>query len=297
MPCKTIVLVGQTASGKTATAIALAQAIQGEIISADSRQVYRRLDIGSDKVTHDAMRGVPHHLIDVASPLTDKFTVSNFVEQARAAMQDMCARGTVPIVAGGTMLYIDALCGNVQVPDVPPNPTLRAELEQRGLASLLAELQEKDPVRAATIEPGNKRRLIRALEIVAVRGTVPPLQVSTSDVDILWLGLYNDSEIQRGKIEQRNAAMLEHGLLDEVQTLHESGVPWERFSEFGFEYKYPAMHLQGEITKDECLQKMNQGTWRYARKQKSWWKDRSEIHWFKPSEYKQLLRVAQEFLQ
>lgn len=294
--CNTIVLVGQTASGKTKTAITLARAIGGEVISADSRQVYSGLDIGTDKVAPADMQDVPHHVLDVADPVHERFTVSDFVKVAERARQDICARDQVPIVAGGTMLYIDAFFGNMSIPNVLPNEQLRAVLEQLPAEALYAELKQKDSARAASIDPHNKRRIIRALEIVESLGVVPQAQVVQRDPTVLWLGLYNDPETQKHKIQSRNREMLENGLLDEVRHLHEAGVPWERFAEFGFEYKYPAMHLQGLVTREECLQKMNQGTWRYARKQKSWWQDREEIRWFTPSEFDQLLAAVKAFL-
>lgn len=297
MSCKAIVIVGQTASGKTATAIKLAQALHGEIISADSRQVYKGLTIGADKIAQTDMQGVPHHLIDVADPTADIYTVSNFVSDATKAMGDICARGHTPIIAGGTMLYIDALFNRVQFPNIPPNQALRAELERKTAEELYTELLLVDPTRAASIEPANKRRIIRALEIIATLGTVPTTKHVAPPAHVLFIGLYNEEVIQREKIETRNAHMLEHGLLTEVRELHDAGVSWERMKAFGFEYSFPAQYIKGEITKEECLTKMNSGTWRYARKQKKWWRNRDEIHWFKADEFDAILQTAQEFLR
>ncbi|MCD5384527.1 MAG: tRNA (adenosine(37)-N6)-dimethylallyltransferase MiaA [Candidatus Pacebacteria bacterium] len=316
---KIIVLIGQTASGKTATAIKLAKEINGEVISADSRQVYKGLDIGTDKVTQEQIDGVPHHLINVVCPSVDIYTVSDFVSDANTAITDIVSRGKVPIIAGGTMLYIDTLFGNVLVPEVPPNPEFRAEIEQLTPASLFAELQTKDPRRAAQMitegQDKNKRRLIRALEIVAEFGEVPDKEEvkcprgPLGHFAALWVGLQNDPVVQKEKIDKRNAEMLKPeqqskaSLLDEVKNLMQQGITQKQFDIFGFEYKYPAMYLsRTPIIKDEpptleqVLMKMNSGTWRYAKKQRAWWSGRAEINWFKASEYNKLLTQVTKFL-
>jgi tRNA dimethylallyltransferase len=307
---KVITLIGQTASGKTSAAIKLAQAIGGEVISADSRQVYKHLNIGTDKVSKEQMHGIPHHLIDIADPLTDTYTVSDFVRDAQQAIADIHSRGEVPIVAGGTMLYIDALFGNILVPEVPPNEALRTELEQKSPDALFTELQERDPRRAQQmVEEGqhaNVRRLVRALEVVEALGQVPnidDLRAVESSYDILWLGMHNDPKVQKEKINTRNAEMLENGLLEEVADLQKMGITPEHCKNFGFEYLYPALYLAGTpIIKDnpptleDVLLKMNSSTWRYAKKQRAWWAGRSEISWFMPSEYEPLLEKAVSFL-
>ncbi len=334
---KIILLIGQTASGKTNTAINLAKAVNGEVISADSRQVYKGLNIGSDKITKGGMQGVSHHLIDIADPLTDTYTVSNFVRDASAAITDMTSRGKVPIVAGGTMLYIDALMGKVLVPEVAPNPTLRTKLEQRSPASLFEELQIKDPRRAAQMvaegQNTNSRRLIRALEIIHAIDKVPEYTPANKNTiktkqhpitkshvgfgdwvqnitlngvlyDVLWLGLTNDQEVQKEKINKRNAEMLESGLMEEVQQLKSAGITQKQFDTFGFEYKYPAMYLANipiildePPTLEQVLMKMNSGTWRYAKKQRTWWQGRDEIEWFMASEYEDIENTVRKFLR
>ncbi len=308
--CEVVALIGQTASGKTSTAIKLAREINGEIISADSRQVYTGLDIGSDKVTAEQMQGVPHHLLSIANPLTETYTVSSFIQDATESIEDICNRGKVPIVAGGTMLYIDALFGNVLVPEVPPNPRLRSELEQRGSVSLFAELQSKDPRRAKQMivegQNSNKRRLIRALEVVEQLGRVPKvddLSAVESSYNILWLGLTNEPKLQKEKINKRNSEMLDGGLLEEVSKLQKSGITQEQFNTFGFEYKYPSMYLSGipiiqdeDPTLEQVLMKMNSSTWRYAKKQRAWWNKRENIKWFMPDEYNSLKNSVRKFL-
>ena len=313
---KIIVLIGQTASSKTSTAVKLAKEIGGEVVSADSRQVYTGLTIGSDKITNEQKQGVPHHLLDVANPLTDTYTANTFVQDATKAIQDIAHRGKVPIVAGGTMLYLDALFGCVLVPEVAPDKALRAELERRPVQELFVELQSKDPRRAAQMQQEgqdtNTRRLVRALEIVSKLGSVPDKHKPSNHVarsplatcEILWLGLCGDQVEQKEKINKRNAEMLENGLLDEVQALKDNGVTQEQFDTFGFEYKYPAMYLAGTpIIQDETptleqvLMKMNSGTWRYAKKQRAWWQGRGEVRWFKAVQYDALAKAVQNFLQ
>jgi tRNA dimethylallyltransferase len=308
---KIILLIGQTASGKTQTAIKLAKEINGEVISADSRQVYKGLDIGSDKISKDGMQGVSHHLIDVMCPLTDTYTVSNFVRDASKAIAEIISRGKVPIVAGGTMLYIDALMGKVTVPEVAPDHALRAELSKRSAESLFNELKAKDPRRAAMMvtegQDANLRRLVRALEVVASLGAVPnvaELSAVESPYDALWLGLTNEPKVQKEKINKRNAQMLEKGLVDEVQQLKDAGVSQKQFDTFGFEYKYPAMYLAGipiieeeEPTMEQVLMKMNSGTWRYAKKQRAWWNERDEISWYKYTVFDKIHSKATNFLE
>ncbi len=321
-----IVLVGQTASGKTSTAIRLAKEIGGEIISADSRQVYKHLNIGTDKVTAKQMQGVPHHLLDIIdlvagdSLATHRYTVSDFVNDASAAIADITSRGKVPIIAGGTMLYIDALMGNVNVPEVPPNQKLRSKLEQLSPTWLFEKLKDKDPRRAEMLvkegQGANSRRLIRALEIIHTLGKVPEnTQVNKCTrghfvhFNALWIGLHNDPDIQKEKINKRNAEMLhrEHrskaSMLDEVRGLIDIGITQEQFNTFGFEYKYPAMYLSNipiilnePPTLEQVLMKMNSSTWRYAKKQRAWWSGREEIRWFRPDNYSELLKTVRKFL-
>src|SRR3989344_2993718 len=161
---KVLIIVGPTSSGKSALAVELARRFNGEVISADSRQVYKGLDIGTGKVTKREMRGVRHHLLDVASPKR-VFTAHDFAERARAAIEDIASRGKLPVIAGGAGFYIDAFVGRIVLPEAPANAALRARLETKTAARLFALLKKKDPRRAKTIEPRNKRRLIRALEI------------------------------------------------------------------------------------------------------------------------------------
>ena len=204
-----LVIVGATASGKTALAVRLAKQFDGEIISADSRQVYRQLDIGTAKVTNEEMQNIPHHLIDVAD-VSETYTAADFVQAGKAAIADITARGKLPIIAGGSFFYVDLLLGRATMPEVAPNPQLRAKLEKMSVDDLYAELRERDSARAATIDPQNKRRLVRALEIVATLGTVPKIP-SAEPYNTLCLGLERSKEALRERITKRSHTWLPDG--------------------------------------------------------------------------------------
>ena len=221
---KILVIVGPTSSGKSDLAVELALEFNGEVISADSRQVYKGLDIASGKITKEEMRGIPHHLLSIADPSKEVFTVSDFVEHAGNAIRDIVNRGKLPIIAGGTMFYIDALLGNTNIPEVPPNPKLRQELEQRGEASLFEELMLKDSKRAMAIGDKNKRRLIRALEIVEELGKVPnaPVMYQTppSTWDTLQIGIKVEREELLKRIHKRTTHRAIAGMIEEAERLH-----------------------------------------------------------------------------
>ena len=220
---KVIVILGPTASGKTALSIELAQLIDGEVISADSRQVYRGLDIGSGKVTVAEMQGIPHHLIDIADTGV-RYSGADFVRDAKVAIADIVSRGKVPIIAGGTFFYTDLLRGRLQTASVPPNLPLQAELEKLSTEELLAKLGTTDPIRAANIEQGNRRRLVRALEIVATLGHVPVPKTPDSEFDFLVFGIKIDRETLYKRIEIRLHDRLENGMQEEVTNLLANGV-------------------------------------------------------------------------
>jgi len=185
---KVLVIVGPTASGKSALAVELAHKFGGEIISADSRQVYKGLNLGSGKITRREMRGVPHHLLNEMSSHR-LFTAHDFVARATKAISDISRRGKLPIIAGGTGFYIDALVGRIVLPNVKENPKLRAQLEKKTEEQLFLMLQKRDPRRAKTIDRHNKRRLVRALEIAAALGRVPQNIDLRGRYDVLWLGI------------------------------------------------------------------------------------------------------------
>lgn len=290
---KILIIVGPTASGKTALAVELGRKFGGEVISADSRQVYRELTIGSAKATRKEMRGIPHHLLNVASA-SRKFTAFDFRKKALAAIENISRKQKLPIVAGGTGFYVDALLGRISLPDIPANLTLRKQLERRSEKQLFSLLKKRDPKRARTIDVHNKRRLIRALEIAEsrranIKGLRNPYIVNITGFvnpyfDALWIGLKPDAKTLRKKIDERAAEQVRRGLVAEVRKLRAKKISWARIREFGFEYAAAADLLQGNIDKGEMLSRIGSRTWRYSRRQISYWKRNPDIKWFKPKE-------------
>lgn len=290
---KIIAVVGQTATGKSGFAVELALRLRsgsstqkinppagGEIISADSRQVYTGLDIGSGKITKKEMGGIPHHLLDVANPKR-VFSVSDFKTLGEQAIQNILNKGKVPIICGGTGFYIDTLVNNVLLPEVPPNIILRKKLEKLSLQKLIEKLQKLDPVRAKTIDRNNPVRLIRAIEIATALGSVPILKTK-SPYDVLWIGLGLPDEVLKEKIHIRLLARMKQGMLTEAKRLHTAGVSWKRMQELGLEYRFMALHLSSKISKAEMLSQLEAAIWQYAKRQKTWFKRNKEINWIDP---------------
>lgn len=267
-PPKIIAVIGPTASGKTAKAIELAKLHDGEVISVDSRQVYRTLDIGTEKISPDEMQGVPHHLIDIREP-EESYSAGDFVHDATKLIADMHARGKTPILAGGTHFYFDALLYGL--PREPIDPELRARLSDRTAQELFAELSEKDPRRASRIDPFNKRRLVRALEIVASRGAVPEREQREPRYEVEWHIFDPSKEELRPRIDARLQQAIDRGLIKEVRATRER-VGDERLNELGLEYRIIGEHLRGERSKALLLPTLSSRLWRYARQQKQWLK-------------------------
>lgn len=266
------------------------------MISADSRQVYRGLDIGSGKVTEEEMDGVPHHLLDVANP-QERFTASDFVQKGREAIEDVFARGKVPIIAGGTGFYIDVLLGYTSLADVAPNEPLRAELERKTINDLQNLLKEKDPNRFETIDQKNPRRLIRAIEIVEALGKNPPSQKEPL-YDVLWIGISHPQEALYERIHTRLMERLKkENMLQEAVDLHASGLSYDRMEELGLEYRYMARHLRGALSYTEMLQELEHAIKQYAKRQMTWLKRNEGIVWITSSETEKAITLAENFLK
>lgn len=282
---KAYVIVGPTASGKSAFAIQLAQKVNGEVISADSRQVYRGMDIGTGKITKKEMAGIPHHLLSVSSPKR-QYSVERYQKDAREALLDILTRGKTPIICGGTGYYIDALVEGTILPEVSPNSALRKKLEAMSAEKLFALLKKRDPSRAQTIDAKNPRRLIRALEIVEVLGKVPLVQKRVPEgIKFEWIGIdLPDKELKK-KIHQRLLSRMRGGMLAEVKRLHTppagGGLSWKRLEDFGLEYRWLARYLQNKITREEMLAKLEMDIWHYAKRQRTWFKRNKKIKWVK----------------
>ena len=294
-----IAIVGTNASGKSGLAISLAKQFNGEVISADSRQVYTGLDIATGKVTKTEMAGVPHHLIDVVNP-KKAYTAADFARDGQKALQDILKRGNVPIIAGGTGFYVDALLNPSLLASVPPNKTLRAELEKESAKELFAQLKELDPKRAADLaakgEDTLKRRLIRAIEVASA----PPTKKVVSDapkLNVLWIGLSWHTDLLKERIHTRTLQRMKRGMVAEAKKLHEKGLSWKRMQELGLEYKHLADFLRDRITKDELIANIDRDDWRYAKRQRTWFRKYTRIHWFEDGDTKGVDELVEGFLR
>jgi tRNA dimethylallyltransferase len=296
---KILIIVGPTASGKTALAVELAQKLDGEVISADSRQVYRGLDIGTGKVTKREMQGIPHHLLDVASP-KKTFTAEDFVTRAERAIVDISKRGKLPIIAGGTGFYIDALVGRITLPDVPPNPALRKRLASKTAEELFVNLKKQDPARAISMdtpsERNNKVRLIRALEIADALGKNPLPSIQEQKYHALWIGINPLFTVLEQKIIKRLSQRLKTGMVAEAKRLYAGGLSYKRMEALGLEYRSLARFLQGKITRAEMEAELGRDIRRYAKHQLSYWKRNTEIKWIKPSQSNIALRHIRQWM-
>jgi len=292
---KILIIVGPTASGKSDLAVALAQQFNGEVISADSRQVYKGLDIGSGKITKREMKGVTHHLLDVANPKR-VFSVADFKRLGSKAIADIHKRGKLPIIAGGTGFYIDALVYNQSIPKVPANNVLRKELDSKTAPELFDILSTLDPERAEEIDQHNKVRLIRAIEIATALGSVPK---TTKEVqfDTQWIGVTWPDTVLKERIHTRLIARMKKGMAAEVAHLHTEGVSWKRMERLGLEYRYVALLLQKKMTKDEMLTELETKIRQYAKRQKTWFKRNKDIHWFIPTDTQKIQKLVAQFVQ
>ena len=294
---KVIAIVGPTASGKSSLGVWLAHKLDGEIISADSRQVYKGLDIGTGKVTKKEMAGIPHHLLSVASP-KKQFTVDGFVKQAEKALYVILQKARIAIVVGGTGLYVDMLLGRMAYPNVPPNLKLREQLEQRTTEQLFARLTKLDPRRAANIEPNHKRRLIRAIEIATAVGQSPSKLETTSTTNnkynVLWLGLSPAPEKLKKNIRMRLFARIRTGMIAEAKRLHAGGLSYKRMEALGLEYRYLSLLLQNKINKKEFETQLERAIGQYAKRQMRWFKRNKDIRWV--SGKSQALTLSKRFI-
>ncbi len=296
-PHPTIIITGPTASGKSDLAISLAKKYGGEIISADSRQVYRGMDIGTGKVTKREQRLAPHWLLNVASPKRN-YNVTHFVRDAKHAMANIRKRGKTPIICGGTGFWIQALIENSPFPAVKPNLVLRKKLKTYSTENLFKQLQKKDSDRAKNIDPKNKVRLIRALEIISVLGKVPrPEKISQRPSDCLIFALNPSKEILWGNIASRLEKRLKQGMVAEVRELRASGISWKKLESFGLEYKYIALFLQKKISREEMKERLELEIRHYAKRQLTWLRRFEKTHPLEWAETKEvvLTLVAKKF--
>jgi len=280
-----IAIVGPTAVGKSSLSIHLAQAFGGEIVSADSRQVYRYMDIGTAKPSPEERALVPHHLIDIADPDQD-FTLALYQDMASRAIADIQRRGQLALLVGGSGLYIKSIVDGLSIPQVAPDAGLRRSLEQRaereGYASLHNELKRVDPASAAGIDSRNVRRVIRALEVYHTTGTPFSLQRrSTPLFDCLTLGLTTNRDNLYGMIDSRVDRMMQRGLVGEVEGLLEQGYSLDLPAMSGLGYKQIGQYINGDVGLEEAVQRIKYDTHRFARHQYAWFRPGDEaIYWF-----------------
>ncbi len=293
-----VVVLGPTASGKSALGIELARRFDGEIVSADSRQVYRGLDIGTAKVTPTERALVPHHLLDIADPC-EIYTVSRFQHDAIAAINDILARGKQPFLVGGSPHYIQVVVDHLDIPHIPPQPELRAQLEARPLTDLLAQLEELDPQSAASIDRSNPRRVMRALEVCLVsgkpyseqRGHANPLYHS------LLLGINWPREVLYQRIDARVDERLRQGMVQEVIDLLAQGVSHGRLDSLGLEYRYISRLLRGEFASEaDMTQRLKFAIHNFTRRQLSWFRHDTRTTWLDGADVQSAEETVRKFL-
>lgn len=278
---KLIVIVGPTATGKTKLAAAVARKYKGEIVSADSRQVFRGMDIGTGKDLKD-YGGVPYHLIDVASPMT-KYNVAKYQKAAKKAISGIISRGRLPILCGGTGLYVDSVIYGYDFSESSDrlNAEVRKKLDQLTLAQLLTRLKKIDPAGFAKIDQKNRRRVQRALEIYYATGKtktesdrkLPP------DYDLLILGITFPQEEIYNRIDKRLGSRLKEGMVKEIEGLRKSGVSWKKLEEFGLEYRYISRYLRGLLSFEEAKEQLKNEIHHFAKRQMTWFKRNKDIRW------------------
>lgn len=283
-----VAVVGATATGKSDLALDLAEELGGEVVNADSMQLYRGMDIGTNKLPVADRRGIPHHLLDVLE-VTDEATLADFQARAEAAIVDIRSRGGIPVLAGGSGLYVRAALDHLDIP--PTDPGVRARLEaeakdEGGPAALRARLQQQDPRAAEAIEPGNLRRIIRALEVIEITGrpfsaTAPTKRYRRPS---LVIGLHDDREALVERIERRTRRMWEAGLLDEVAALDRIGLRDGRTASRAIGYSQALAELDGRIGREEAIEQTTQATRRYARRQESWLRPDPRVEWLEAAD-------------
>ena len=296
-----IVITGPTATGKTALGVAVAKAVNGEVIGADSMQIYRHMDIGTAKPTAEEMDGVPHHMVDLIDP-SENYSVSRYVEQASAIADDILARGKVPIVVGGTGLYIDSLVAGREFAESQSDPKLRAMLEQQydehGGEAMRAMLHSFDPDRAEKLHPADKRRIVRAIEVYLLSGdTITAHDERTKAVPKRYQALtYALDFTQRADLYQRIDLRVDRmavlGLFEEVQALLDRGVPRDCTAMQAIGYKEAVLALQGAMTREEALDRIKQSSRQYAKRQLTWLRRDPEIRWVRWEKQPDILSAA-----
>jgi len=301
MKKKIIVILGPTATGKSDIAVQIAKKYNGEIISADSRQIYKGMNLGSGKITKKEMLGIPHHMLDIVKPTT-LFSVVKYKELADKAIEKIIAKGKTPIICGGTGFYIDSIVKNITLPEVKIDKKLRKRLEKLSAEKLFDVLKKLSPTRAKTIDKYNKVRLIRAIEIAKALGDVPEIQEGPQKYDFIFIGLDTKDNIVKERIEKRLLKRIKLGMINEIKKLHKQGVSWKRLESFGLEYRETAKYLQ-EISrhardkkslKKQMIENLKNDIWHFVKRQRTWFKRNKSIKWFEPKEINKILKYIKK---
>ena len=295
---KLIVVCGPTATGKSALAVEIAKAVGGEIVSADSRQVYRGMNLGTGKVTKKEMAGVPHFLLDVADPKR-AFSVARYKKLADKSIKDILKRGKVPVLCGGTGFYIDAVASGIVLPEVKADAKLRAELSKKTSAQLFEILSGLDTDRAADIDSKNPVRMIRAIEIATALGFVPKA-IHNTNYQTLFIGLDAADEILKHKIHVRLLERMKRGMAKEVERLHADGLSYKRLFALGLEYRFLGLYLEQKLSKQDMLTQLEFAIWHYAKRQRTWFKRNADITWFDPTkktDIQKAIGLSKKFLK
>lgn len=303
---KLIVILGPTASGKSELAIRLAREFSGVIISADSRQIYKFMDIGTDKPAGKwvkknkekifLFKNIPHYLIDIIKP-DREFTLTHYKKKAISEIKKAQIKNKLPLLVGGTGLYISAIVNNLQIPKVAPNKKLRQKLEAKNSLELLNRLKKLDPKMASVIDSNNKRRLIRALEVCLSTGLPFSEQQKKGKppFEVLQIGLMLPRDVLYQKIDRRVDKMIKDGLVREVRNLYKKGYNWNLPSMSGIGYKQIGFYLQGRISLNKAVDLIKQETRKYAKRQITWFKKDKRIKWIKNP--KKVAGLIEEFLK
>lgn len=297
---KIAVIAGPTASGKTALGVEMAKAFDGEVISADSMQIYKGMDIATAKPTAEEMQGIPHHLIDFLDR-SQSFSVADYVELANEKIREVSGRGHLPIIVGGTGLYISSLVDNVKFPDIKTSPEIRKriekEIEESGAEAVFAKLEKCDPETAAELHPNNLVRVIRALEVFELTGRKlsefkAESRLEESPYESVIIGLnFSDRQKLYDRINKRVDIMIENGLISESKKVFESGEMKTAANAIGYKELIP--YFRGEASLDECIDKIKQETRRYAKRQLTWFRKNAKIQWIMLDEFDNTEKISE----
>jgi len=289
-----IAIVGPSSAGKTSLSIKLARKYNGQIISADSRQVYKGMDIGTGKATKKEQKQARHYLLDVASPKKE-FNVSHFKKQALKAINKIHQKNKLPFLVGGTGFWVQAIVDNVNFPAVKPNKVLRRKLEKKPATQLFKLLKKLDPKRAKIIDKNNPYRLIRAIEIVKTTKRPVPSFKKNPLFNVLMIGITHPQKKLYQLIDQRLIRRFKQGMIAEIKKLHKQGISWQRMYDFGLEYRYISLYLLGKLNRQEMEKQLSYAIKHYAKRQITWFKRDKRIHWIK--NYKQADKLIKTFKQ